>query len=58
MKKTQIYHFYCYGEIIESIEDSTRQKAIEKFMALGYSDTDFDFILEYNSKGYYIQSHI
>lgn len=58
MKTSQIYYFYCKGEIIESIENTTRQKAIDTFKALGYSENDFDFILEYNKKGFYIQNHI
>ena len=50
--KFKIYYFFSYGEIIESVETTSKEKAIKEFKKVGYSDNDFDFILEYNHNSY------
>lgn len=57
-ERLKIYHFFLYGEIIESIEAISQDIAVQKFLNIGYSKRDFDFILEYNKQGFYIQSHL
>ena len=50
-EKMKTFHFFNYGEHIETIHARTKESAIKGFNTLR-EDEEFDFILEYTRNSY------
>lgn len=46
----KIYHFFCCGELIETIDARTPEDACSRFKKWGYTESDCSCVLEYSRK--------
>lgn len=52
--KFKIYYFFSYGELIESIEEDSPEKAVDEMIKKGYNKKELDCFVQYDKKtGYY-----
>lgn len=54
--KLKIYYFFSYGELIESIEEDTPDKALFEMIKKGYKQKELDCFVQYDKKSGYYQT--